>query len=430
MSSPNKHRLLFVNQHYWPDVASTGQHLTDLAEHLAGDGFEVSVLCATGTYLGERSAVPTKEQHSGVRIRRVKTTSFGRGTHIGRILDYASFYTHVVGRLLFGRHYDLVIVLTTPPLLGFACALGRKLRGQRYAIWSMDLHPDAEEALGMLKSGSIAARMLHVMNDVGYRNASLVVDLGVYMKRRLLEKGVAEERLHTIPVWSKKEEVHPVDPADNPLRTKLALEDRFVVMYSGNAGLAHQFEAVLETMQRLRNDPFVFFLFVGGGPQRKVIEACIEEHGITNASYRDYFPRSELAHSLGIGDLHLLTLQNEVAGIAVPGKLYGIMAAGRPLVMIGPGESEPADTIREFGIGSVIDTSVGNAHAADQLVATVLSSMRSPKERSEIGSRARTAFLDHFEQEACCREWYTVLCEQLGKRPDVPDPVTKVPEYA
>ncbi len=89
MSHPS---LLFVNQHYWPDVASTGQHLTDLAEFLANDGFNVEVLCASGKYLSGRLDVAKgREVHNGVRIRRVKTTSFGRGSNTGRILTMRVF---------------------------------------------------------------------------------------------------------------------------------------------------------------------------------------------------------------------------------------------------------------------------------------------------------------------------------------------------
>ena len=127
-------RVLFINQHYAPDVASTGQHLTDLAEYLAVDGFDVEVFCGSGRYLAGKLEAPPKEERNSVRIRRIRTTSFGRGTHVGRIVDYGSFYAQALRCLLTGPHYDLVVALTTPPLLGFACALARKLRGQCYVI--------------------------------------------------------------------------------------------------------------------------------------------------------------------------------------------------------------------------------------------------------------------------------------------------------
>ncbi|MEM6289353.1 MAG: glycosyltransferase family 4 protein, partial [Bacteroidota bacterium] len=405
--------LLFVNQHYYPDVASTGQHLTDLAEHLVQDGFQVDVLCASAKYLAGDLESPKKEVHNGVRIRRVKTTGFGRGSHLGRILDYASFYLKVLWTLFTGRRVDLVVALTTPPLLGFACALARKVRGQDYAIWSMDLHPDAEESIGMIQRGSLLSRVLHGLNDFGYRNARLVVDLGPHMKRRLLNKGVLAERLKTIVVWNKKDEITPVDRADNPLVNELGLEGKFVVMYSGNAGLVHRFEEVTEVMTRLRDRDDLFFLFVGGGPRRPEIEAVIEAEGLTNAAYLDYFPREQLDQSLSLGNVHLLTLRNEAAGVAVPGKLYGVMAAGRPIIVVGPGASEPAETTLDEGVGRVVDTQTGSLTLADDLEAALLELAADPEACAEMGRRARAAFLARYEADVACGQWADTLWDLL-----------------
>src|SRR4051812_24096981 len=142
--------LLFVNQHYYPDVASTGQHLTDLAEHLVGQGWNVEVMAAQGRYLAGRMPAPSREVRNGVLIRRLPTASFGRGRQLGRLADYVSFYVQVLVRLLLGRTRTGVVYLTTPPLLSVIGAIVRLIRGQRYAVWSMDLHPAAEIASGML----------------------------------------------------------------------------------------------------------------------------------------------------------------------------------------------------------------------------------------------------------------------------------------
>ncbi len=415
--------LLFINQHYYPDVASTGQHLTDLAEHLVEDGFEVNVLCASARYLSGTLESPRQEVHNGVSIQRVPTTSFGRGTHLGRILDYASFYLQVLVALFTGPKVDLVVGLTTPPLLGVACALARAVRGQRYAIWSMDLHPDAEEAVGMVRRGSLLGRTLHGLNNVGYRNADLVVDLGRFMKDRLIQKGVRPDRLQTVVVWSKKEEITPVAREDNPLVDELGLRGKFVVMYSGNAGIVHRFGEVTEVMTRLRDRDDIAFLFVGGGPRRAEIEAVIEREELTNARYLDYFPREQLDQSLSLGSVHLLTLRNEAAGVAVPGKLYGVMAAGRPIVVVGPGRSEPAETTLDERVGHVIDTQTDEATLADRLEETILGLAADPEACAQMGRRARAAFLARYEAEVACDQWAEVLWDLLapGQRPARPE---------
>ena len=404
--------ILFINQHYWPDLASTAQHLTDLAEYLAEQGFDVHVLCSRGHYLSGSMKVPAEETHNGVHIHRVRATAFGRDTILGRITDYASFYSSTLARVLAGPAYDYIVTLTTPPLLPLVGTVARRVRGQAYGIWSMDLHPDAEVATGMLEDDGAPARLLHALNDAGYRNADFVVDLGTYMKRRIHKKGVPDHRLHTIPVWNKKEEIAPIAHDENPLRHELGLDDTFVVMYSGNAGRAHRFEEVLATMKRLDGHPDIEFVFVGEGPQKGRIEAFAERHDLSNFRYLPYFPREDLKYSLPMADVHLMTLREEMAGIAVPGKLYGIMAAGRPVLMVGPAASESGETIQTSGAGWVVDPKQKEA-PTQALYDALLRLYRGDEQRRRLGENGRAAFLKTFEREVCCQSWVELLRSQV-----------------
>jgi glycosyltransferase involved in cell wall biosynthesis len=264
----------------------------------------------------------------------------------------------------------------------------------------------------MLKPGSSLARLLHALNNFGYRNADFVVDLGAFMKRRLEAKGVRRDRLHTIPVWSKKDEIEPLLHEENPLLDEWGLRDKCVVMYSGNAGLAHRFDEVLAAMRTLKDHPELFFLFIGAGPRRKEIEDFAARHGLENFRYLDYLPREQLRYSLSAASIHLLTLRSDMAGIAVPGKLYGIMAAGRPVAMVGPEASEPAQTILQEDVGFVVDPDGPGTDASSQLVDKLLHFCADDRLRAEQGMRARAAFLAHYEQEVACEMWVR-LFEQV-----------------
>ena len=409
-----KPSLLFVNQHYWPDVASTGQHLADLAEYLAADGYDVSVLASRGKYVKGKVPAPLAEVRHGVTIRRIRTTGFGRARHLGRLMDYATFYLQALGALLGGsKRYDGVVFLTTPPLLSFLGAIAKRLRGQRYGVWSMDLHPDAEIASGMLKGSSLPARMLEWMNGVGYRQADFVVDLGAHMKARIVAKGVRPERTHTVHVWNRKEEVEPTPREANPVIDELGLRDKFVIMYSGNAGLVHEFGPILEAMRLTKDDPRLYWLFVGDGPRRGEIERFIAEQGIGNATYRGYFPREQLRYSLSAGDAHLISLRPQFVGISVPGKLYGIMASGRPAIFVGPEERESGETVLEAGCGVVVDPA--SAGAAERIVETVRGWAERRSVAEELGARGRAAFLAGYERGACCEQWGAVIDGAWGR---------------
>src|SRR6476646_8719623 len=245
MRVPEELPLLFVNAHYYPDIAATAHHLTDLAEYLVAAGHPVEICTSRGRYVAGRMQEAELETRNGVTIRRVRSTSDGPGSIVGRLLDYSSFHLQAL-RVSRGRgKYRGIVFLTTPPLLSFVGWVGRVLRGRRYAIWSMDLHPEAEVAAGMLRRSSPLGRLLFWANGRGYRGADFVIALGPYMRERILAQGTLAQRIEVVPVWVDGNEIVPTPRADNPLTAELGLDGKFVVAYIGNAGLAHDFTELL-----------------------------------------------------------------------------------------------------------------------------------------------------------------------------------------
>ncbi len=211
-------RFLFVNQYYWPDHASTAQHLTDLAESLAEQGHEVHVLCSRrGSRPGGPSRPKCEERH-GVTIHRVGATAFGRSSTLRRMTDYLSFHLGALFRALRLPRFDVVVTLTTPPLIALIGVLLRRLRKSWHVFWSMDLHPDASLALGRMSRRDPVVAGLSWLSDALYRQADRVVVLGPYMADRVVAKGVRLHRIDTIPVWSRRDEVFPLAREGHPLR--------------------------------------------------------------------------------------------------------------------------------------------------------------------------------------------------------------------
>ncbi len=183
-------RIVFINQYYWPDHASTAQHLTDLAEALARAGSEVHVVCSRGTYRPGQATRPAREVQNGVHIHRVGATALGRRSTWTRMTDYLTFYASALWCALWLRRCDLVVTLTTPPLIGLVGTILKRLKGSRHVCWSMDLHPDASLALGRMKRDRAGVRFLSRLSEAIVRRADRVVVLGAYMADRLRAKGV------------------------------------------------------------------------------------------------------------------------------------------------------------------------------------------------------------------------------------------------
>ena len=401
--------FVFVNQHYHPDVAATGQVLADLAEYLVERGHAVEVLCAQGRYQAGHLDAPVREIRRGVAVRRYWTPGIGRRRHLGRIGDYLAFTVQVASRLLLGPKPSAIIALTTPPLLPALMALIKRVRGVPYAVWSMDLHPEAEVAAGMLRDGGGIGRVLFELAGDGYRNADLIVALGDCMRRLIENKGVAAESISVVPIWAPNEYAEPTLREQNRLAEKLGMApSEFLVMYSGNAGLAHLFDPLLEAARRLEGDGRTRFLFVGDGPRRPEIERFVRSTSLSCLTYLDYFPRDQLPDLLCLGDVHLVSLRPEFEGIAVPAKLYGIMAASRPVLFVGPETSETGRTIQEVGCGEVVDPRAVT-NPADRVFEILRLWRDVPELRTELGARGRSAYLERFLSSRGCESFERAL---------------------
>jgi glycosyltransferase involved in cell wall biosynthesis len=188
---------------------------------------------------------------------------------------------------------------------------------------------------------------------------------------------------------------------------ELGLRAKFVVMYSGNAGLVHEFGPILDAMRLTKEDSRIYWLFVGDGPRRAEIEDFIRSNGIQNATYRGYFPREQLRYSLSVADAHLISLRAEFVGISVPGKLYGIMASGRPAIFVGPAESDSGETILHSDCGLVVDVAKGEG--ASNLAKIILTWADNKMGTAALGERGREAFLREYERDGCCAQWERLL---------------------
>lgn len=400
--------LRFVNAHYAPDVAATGEFLTDLAEGLAHRGHDVHVVTGRLPYGASTASLPDEERRNGVRITRVRTSHAGRGRTLGRLTDYLTFFLAAAGPATGGPRPDLTVYLTTPPLVGLLGAGARRLAGRPYGLWVMDLHPEAEVAHGILAPDGAPTRALAALDRAVFQGSSLTVALGRCMAARIRDKLPGRAPPVVLPLWRDPDEVRPLDRAANPLARRWNVGDRFVVMYSGNAGLAHRFDEIRALLRHWRNDPDVLFLFVGGGPRRPELEAFFRDEGIGNARYLDYVERSEVPFSLPLADVHLVSLDPAWSGIAVPSKIFGIMASGRPVAMVGPRDSEVAGMVGEAEMGVVVDPAVEDDPSA-ALVRAVGRLRSDPALRAAMGTRGREALVRNFSRSAGLNRWDALL---------------------
>lgn len=383
-------RITIINQFYVPDISPTAHLSASLAEHLAQARHEVTVVTSRGGYVSASQDGETAAD-ANPRVYRIWTPKLGKGSILKRCIDYGTFYALAFWRMLRLPRQDVVISLTTPPYIAWAGAVHKMLhRKTKLVMWNMDCYPDAAERLGALKPGGLAAKFMRLMNRRLFRRLDHLVCLDTAMVDLLISQyGPKQRELPTtvIPNWEKAA-LFPAEakPQAWEYADELGLDGQYVILYLGNTGFGHMFETVIEAARRLRDEP-VKFLFVGGGSRWKELEQAKAADQLDNVILHGYVPKEQTPSVMATANCALITLRDIALGVMSPSKMHANLAAGLPVLYVGPQMSNVDDAIRDFGCG----VSLRNGDV-DGVVAFIRAMMSDSESYATLRSRARRAF--------------------------------------
>jgi len=336
-------RILLLNQTFHPDVVATSQYLSELAVTLAERGHQVTVISGRRAYDNPERIFPKSETWRGIQIIRLGSLGLGKGAKWKRAFDFASFMALCCLRLLLLPRQDAVLALTSPPLISSLGALFCKVRSSHFFYWVMDFNPDEAIAAGWLRKDSLMAKMLDTISRFSLREAKGIIALDRFMRDRIVAKGISEAKIVVMPPWSQDCDVR-FDAAGRARFRKLhGLENKFVVMYSGNHSPCHPLDTVLMAAESLRGNQDIAFLFVGGGSQFGQVKRFAHERSLSNIICLPYQPMKELSGSLSAADLHLVVMGDPFVGLVHPCKVYNILRVGSPMLYIGPQPSHVSE---------------------------------------------------------------------------------------
>ena len=346
--------ILFMNRVYPPVRGATGRVLRDIARAFAHEGWHVTVI-SSGPEAGE-----TRED--GIRIIRVKGSEKPEGAW-----SYIWVWIKMLIIALRLKKRHIVVSMSDPPLLVYAGYIVSKFKGSKHINWCHDLYPEVVPALGM-KVSDFWMNFFTKRRRKAMSKTDKVIVSGRCMAQYLTKDGLDARRVAMVPNWPDieltdpemldsegtpyvKPEVDGLRPFDKQLKSK----QRFRVLYSGNIGLVHPIDSIIEAAKKLHeSDSDIEFVFVGDGERFDRIAKERSEHGLDNIRLLPYQPISQLRDVLESGDLHLVTLKEEAASFVVPSKLYAALAVARPSILIGPKLSETAKVINDFNAGVVV----------------------------------------------------------------------------
>lgn len=393
----------FINRFYSPDQSATAQMLADLVSGLKG--LDIHVITSRQHY-GEAGAnLPKSEQLDSVQVNRIWTTRFGRKQMLGRALDYLSFYFSVfVFALRKIKRGDYVVVMTDPPLLNIPIGLCSRLKKARQINWLQDLFPEIAYQVSGQSMFQWLSGLPRWLRNRQLCRSQLNVVISDAMAGRLKDEGVPESRIRVIHNWSDDQAIMPLDKSENPLLERWNIQDRFVVLYSGNMGRVHDFAAVTDACLRLRSQEHIKFIFIGEGYHRAGLEQFCRDHELGNMVFMGYQDRQMLRYSLGLGDIHIVSQLPSVEGLVFPSKFFGVLAAGRCVAFIGDPEGEIATLLKNSKSGFSVALNQGQ-----KLANLILEYASDQRKTVEAGMNARSLLEREFSYDQAMEHWQGIF---------------------
>lgn len=388
--------ILIISKFYDPDPGQ-GQRVAEAATALADRGHTVRVFAQRQSTAGEQRI----SLNNGVVVERLWSPTES-GFALGAKAFFALWFQLTASlRILFSRErFDILLTFSTPPMVHVLGVLLSRLKRLHYVFWCIDVHPESMIALGHLSEKSFSTRVLAAANRWALQRCDLTISVGRCMKHLLVSQGAPPEKVAIVPMWHRDALANlPNQEIVKTMQRELGTTGRFVVMYSGNFGRMHQFEGLLAAAEELRDDAGTVFLFSGTGPRLDYVRQVAAKRRLDNLIIRPPFPEEVLSEAFALASVHVISLRSRALGISVPGKLYGAMASGRPVIFVGPERSEAALTVREEECGFVVDPDDTSA-----LLGALRQLKDNPVLAEALGCRGRDAFRKRYCQSRLCTQ--------------------------
>lgn len=399
--SARPQKLVFVNRFYGPDLSATSQILTDVAEAMAARGYAVKIVTSRMSYDGAET-YPAREVQRGVSVHRIRTTRFGRAKTIGRAIDYLTFYLSVsLSLMLRLSKNDLLIAKTDPPMLSIPLGVIARLKGVKLVHWLQDVFPEVATELGVGSRQNPFVKLLKALRDRSLKRAAMTVVIGERMAEMVASTGTRREQITVIDNFVDDEAITPRPDHAPALRQVWGFhKEDFIVGYSGNLGRAHDLETMLDAAAQLADRPDIKFLFIGGGFLHAQLTQAVAQRGLSNIVLQPYQPRARLQESLAVPNLHWVSLRPSLEGYILPSKVYGIAAAGRPLLMVGAQDGEVGRFLNRYGFGSCVAPG-----AVDEAVGFITRLAGAREEAETLGKNARRLIDERASKAQVFERW-------------------------
>lgn len=415
-----KKKLLIYAHYYTPDVASTGQILKELAEGML-DTFDITVICVVPSYSGKVDAEYKtnrfyREEINGVRVFRIRVPEFSKENKASRIRNILSYFFGAMHATLKVGHQDYIFSISQPPILGGLLGVwGKWMKHAKFIYNIQDFNPEQVMAVGY-SHNKLVLKLMMIMDKFSCKQSDLVITVGRDLVETLnnrFKSGIVP-RVAMINNWIDEGTIHPLSADESHVlafKQKYDLQDKFIIMYSGNIGLYYDLENLIRVIEqfpkgtRAKDGRQVEFAFVGAGTMLETLKTYVAEHNMENVCFIPYQRKENLVYSLNAADVHWCVNAKGIKGVSCPSKFYGIAAAGKPVIGVLENGTEVERLISENGLGYL--SNPGDYSKIEDSIKKVLND---PSKLLKMGRRGRMLVENRLTRKASIKKY----CDEIS----------------
>jgi colanic acid biosynthesis glycosyl transferase WcaI len=397
-------KIYVLGINYYPELVGISVYTTQMCEYLVNSGNDLTIFTGFPYYpewkISDkyRNKLFYTEKIQGVKLRRSFVYVPKRVTTLNRILHEFSFLLSSFVNILFSSKSDLIIVISPSLGLGLVAYFISKLTKTPFIFHIQDLQPDAAVELGMIKNLKII-KTLYFIEKFIYKNAKLICVISRKMGGKVASKGIEKNKIYFLPNWIETE--HMVSHTKNNIFIKNnKLENKFIILYSGNVGLKQGLDVILDVAKRTKNDSKIFYLIIGDGVYKKTLVRNAKELMLDNVLFLPVQSKELFPHILASADIALVPQQKTVTDIVMPSKLLGLLASSTPVIAGANARSELWNIMNDSGCGIVI-----SPENSDQLFNAILDMYNFPDRIKKYGKNSREYAIKNFSKNVILKSF-------------------------
>lgn len=329
-----KTNYIFINQ-------VTGPLFIDMLNSYSENDCEIIL------YTGQIESIST-ELDQKIKIRFLK--KYKRNSIIQRINSWIIFYLQSQYFLFIDKKIDPILFLVSNP--PFAPFLNLFFSLKSY-ILIYDIYPDALCSLQFINSKSFLYKLFARFNKKSFNKAIMIFTIGDLMKKTL-KKYVTEDKIKVVPCWADNDFIKPIPKSENIFIEKYNLQEKTIVMYSGNLGLTHDIESILEAARIMRNTISVYFVIIGDGAKKQFVLDFVNTHKLENILVLPFQDPEMFRFSSIAADISIVTVESNGLSYSIPSKTYYFLSASSAIIGLTDKESELANLIIKYDVGKVV----------------------------------------------------------------------------